>query len=80
MALLRHLEHLRVPVVNSTEAIAIARDKLHTYELLAYHELQTPKTMLANFPLNFESIEEEFQFPLIVKSIVGSRGKGIFQR
>lgn len=78
IALLRHLEHLRVPSINSIEAIAIARDKLHTIEILAYHKLPTPKTMLAKFPLNFEFIVEEFQFPLIVKSIVGSRGKGIF--
>jgi RimK family alpha-L-glutamate ligase len=78
MALIRHLERLRVPVVNSSEAIAVARDKLHTMEVLVYHKLPTPKTMLAKFPLNLELIAEEFQFPLIVKSIAGSRGKGVF--
>jgi RimK family alpha-L-glutamate ligase len=78
MALIRHLERLRIPVVNSSEAIAIARDKLHTMEVLVYHKLPTPKTMLAKFPLNLELIAEEFQFPLIVKSIAGSRGKGVF--
>jgi RimK family alpha-L-glutamate ligase len=78
MALIRHLERLTVPVVNSSEAIAVARDKLHTMEVLVYHKLPTPKTMLAKFPLNLELIAEEFQFPLIVKSIAGSRGKGVF--
>jgi gamma-F420-2:alpha-L-glutamate ligase len=78
MALIRHLERLRVLVVNSSEAIAVARDKLHTMEVLVYHELPTPKTMLAKFPLNLELIAEEFQFPLVVKSIAGSRGKGVF--
>jgi RimK family alpha-L-glutamate ligase len=78
MALIRHLERLSVPVVNSSEAIAVARDKLHTMEVLVYHKLPTPKTMLAKFPLNLELIAEEFQFPLIVKSIAGSRGKGVF--
>ena len=62
MALIRHLERLRVPVVNSSEAIAIARDKLHTMEILVYHRLPTPKTMLAKFPLNLELIAEEFQY------------------
>ena len=78
MALIRHLERLSVPVVNSSEAIAVARDKLHTMEVLVYHKLPTPKTVLAKFPLNLELIAEEFQFPLIVKSIAGSRGKGVF--
>jgi RimK family alpha-L-glutamate ligase len=78
MALIRHLERLSVPVVNSSEAIAVARDKLHTMEVLVYHKLPTPNTMLAKFPLNLELIAEEFQFPLIVKSIAGSRGKGVF--
>lgn len=78
MALIRHLERLRVPVINSSEAIGIARDKLHTMEILVYNKLPTPKTMLAKFPLNFELAADEFQFPLIVKSIAGSRGKGVF--
>lgn len=78
MALIRHLERLTVPVVNSSEAIAVARDKLHTMEVLVYHKLPTPKTMLAKFPLNLELMTEEFQFPVIVKSIAGSRGKGVF--
>lgn len=78
MAVIRRLERLNVPLINGSEAIAVARDKLHTVEILVYHGLATPKTMLAKFPPDFDIIAEEFQFPLIVKSIAGSRGKGIF--
>ncbi len=78
MALIRHLERLRVPPINSSEAIGIAQDKLHTLEILVYHKLPTPKTMLAKFPLSFDLVVEEYQFPLIVKPIAGSRGKGVF--
>jgi gamma-F420-2:alpha-L-glutamate ligase len=78
LALFRHIERLRVPLINDSEAIAIARDKLHTIEMLVYHKLPTPKTMLAKFPLNFELVAAEFQFPLVVKLVVGSRGRGVF--
>jgi RimK family alpha-L-glutamate ligase len=33
--------------------------------------------MLARFPIDLEFIANEFQFPLVVKSIVGSKGKGV---
>ncbi len=77
MALIRHLEYLRVTLVNSSTAISIARDKLQTIEMLVHHGLPVPKTMLAKFPPDFEMIAAEFRFPLIVKPIAGSRGKGV---
>ena len=77
IAFLRHMEHLGVPTINSSEAISVARDKLKTLETLACNDIPTPKTMLASFPLNFDFIVKEFQFPLIIKPIVGGRGKGV---
>ena len=76
-AVFRHIESIGVPLINSSNAIEKARDKLHTIELLVYNRLPTPKTMLARFPVDLEFIAEKFQFPLVVKSIVGSKGKGV---
>ena len=77
LALIRHMECLGILVVNGSEAIARARDKLHTIQLLVYNGLPTPKTTLAKFPLDLEFITEQFQFPVIIKTVVGSRGRGV---
>jgi gamma-F420-2:alpha-L-glutamate ligase len=75
---IRQLERLKVPVINSAESIERAKDKLHTVQVLAADNLPTPKTMLARFPVNIDVIEKEFECPLIVKTLSGSEGKGVF--
>jgi RimK family alpha-L-glutamate ligase len=78
LAVIRQLERLKVPVINSAESIEKAKDKLHTLQILGADNLPTPKTMLARFPVNMDTIEKEFEFPLIVKTLSGSEGKGVF--
>nr|HID59031.1 ATP-grasp domain-containing protein [Desulfobacterales bacterium] len=34
--------------------------------------------MLARFPVNIDITEKEFECPLIVKTLSGSEGKGVF--
>lgn len=78
LALIRQLERLGVPVINSAESIERAKDKLHTIQILNAHDLPIPKTMLARFPMSIDVIEREFECPLVVKTLYGTEGRGVF--
>ncbi|ADC66301.1 alpha-L-glutamate ligase, RimK family [Ferroglobus placidus DSM 10642] len=78
LAVIRHLEKLGVFVLNSSQSIEAAKDKLATLQILAANNIPIPKTMLAKFPLNVDIVEKEFNYPLIVKTVSGSHGKGVF--
>jgi len=78
LAIIRHLEKLGVFVLNSSRSIEIAKDKLFTLQLLTANNIPVPKTMLVKTPLNIALVEREFSYPVIVKTITGSGGKGVF--
>lgn len=78
LAIIRHLEHLGVYTCNSSRSIEIAKDKLHIHQLLAQSNLPTPKTILAKFPIDPKIIKKELGYPVVVKNVVGTEGKGIY--
>ncbi|MDD3818713.1 MAG: RimK family alpha-L-glutamate ligase [Actinomycetota bacterium] len=78
LAIIRHLEKLGVFVLNSSRSIEIAKDKLFSLQLLAANNIPVPKTMLVKPLLNIDLVEREFSYPVIVKTITGSGGKGVF--
>ena len=78
LAMIRHLERLGLFVLNSSQSIENAKNKLTTLQILAANNVPIPKTMLAKFPLNVDIVEREFTYPLIVKTVSGSYGKGVF--
>ena len=78
LAVIRHLERLGVNSFNSSSSIDTVKDKLFTHQILAQNNIPVPKTMLAKFPLDFEVVREQFGFPVIVKTLSGSQGKGVF--
>ena len=78
LAVLRQLEYLGVFVCNSTQAIETVKDKLHSQQILCQSNLPTPKTMLVKFPINIELVNKHFGFPVVVKLISGSKGKGVY--
>ena len=78
LAIIRHFERLGVFILNSSQSMETAKDKLATLQLLATNNIPIPKTMLAKFPINILVIEKEFTYPLIIKTITGSKGKGVF--
>ncbi|MBD1372533.1 RimK family alpha-L-glutamate ligase [Hazenella sp. IB182357] len=78
LAVIRHLERLGVPCINSSLSIETVKDKLYTHQILAERNLPVPKTMLAKFPLNVDLIEKQIGFPIVVKTLSGSQGKGVF--
>lgn len=78
LAVIRHLERLGVFVLNSSQSIENAKDKLASLQILSSHNIPIPKTMLAKFPLNLQLVENEFSYPLLIKTVSGTHGKGVF--
>ncbi|MCJ7665241.1 MAG: RimK family alpha-L-glutamate ligase [Actinobacteria bacterium] len=78
LAIIRHFERLGIFILNSSQSMETSKDKFATLQLLASSNIPIPKTMLARFPLDIDVIEKEFSYPLIIKTITGSQGKGVF--
>lgn len=78
LAILRQFEHLGVYVCNSSQAIETVKDKLHSQQMLCQSNLPTPKTMLVKFPIDINLVKNNFGFPVVVKQISGSKGKGVY--
>lgn len=78
LAVIRHLEKLGVYTVNSSESIEAVKDKLYSHQILASENIPVPKTMLAKYPINTDLVEEQFGFPVVVKTLSGAQGTGVF--
>ncbi|MBN2725230.1 MAG: RimK family alpha-L-glutamate ligase [Deltaproteobacteria bacterium] len=77
-AVIRHLERLGVPCFNSSNATDTVKDKLYTQQILAETNLPVPKTMLVKFPVNLDLVEKHLGFPVVVKTLYGVQGRGVF--
>jgi len=78
LAIVRQFERMGVAVFNNADTLERVRDKLHAHQILAESGLPTPDTMLAKFPINVELVEETLGFPVIVKTLHGALGSGVF--
>jgi gamma-F420-2:alpha-L-glutamate ligase len=78
LAVIRQLERLGVPVLNSSQSIEISKDKLSTIQLLSANNIPVPKTILARFPFSISLAEKELSYPIVVKTVMGSSGRGVF--
>ncbi len=78
LAILRQFERFGVPVYNNASCIERVADKLHTHQILAEKGLPTPTTMLAKFPVDIDLVEEHIGFPVVVKTLLGVNGSGVF--
>ena len=78
LAIIRHLERLGVPCINTSESIEKVKDKLFSHQLLVANNLPVPKTMLLKFPVNMKMIERNYTFPVVIKTLSGSLGRGVF--
>ncbi len=77
-AVIRHFERLGVPVINTSDAIDNVKDKLYSHQILAQSNLDIPNTMLLKHPIDISFVEKNIGFPVIVKKISGSYGRGVF--
>jgi gamma-F420-2:alpha-L-glutamate ligase len=78
LSIIRQLEQLGVKIFNPAGTIEMVADKLHTHQILAENKLPTPDTMLAKFPVDIDLIENTIGFPVVVKTLLGSNGSGVF--
>jgi gamma-F420-2:alpha-L-glutamate ligase len=77
LAVLRHFERQGVMLINGTRAIEAVADKLHTLQILSRSGIPIPKTILGKFPVDVDLVERELGFPVVVKTLKGTRGAGI---
>lgn len=76
--LIRQFELLGVPVVNKEIAVMRAKNKLKTLQVLMKKNVPVPKSYVV---INAENVDEIIEgigyFPVILKSVSGSHGKGV---
>ncbi len=77
LAVLRHFERQGIAMVNSSLAVEAVADKLQTLQLLSGAGIPIPKTILGKFPVDVNVIERELGFPVVVKTLRGTRGNGV---
>lgn len=77
LAVLRHFERQGVVLVNGPAAVEAVADKLHTLQILASSGIPIPKTILGKFPVDVDLVEREVGFPVVVKTLKGTRGNGV---
>ncbi len=78
MAVIRQFERLGVLVYNGAACIETVADKLHTHQILVEQNIPTPTTMLAKFPIDVDLLEDKIGFPVVVKTLLGVNGTGVF--
>ncbi len=78
MSLIKQFELMNIPVVNESQAVTNARNKLTTLQILSINKIPTPKTYVVR---SSEFVEEVVQkigsYPVILKSVSGSQGIGV---
>lgn len=77
-AVFRHLERMGVLFINNSDSIDNVKDKLYTMQILAQNNIPHPKTMLVRNPIDVEYVEKRIGFPIVVKSLSGTHGKGVY--
>jgi ribosomal protein S6--L-glutamate ligase len=78
VAVVSHLEAMRVPVVNGSTAIRRARDKLLALQVLSRSGIVVPRTVLARSPGQLEqALEIVGGPPVVLKLLRGTQGVGV---
>lgn len=75
---LRHLEAMRVPCINASRSLELARDKLRTFQELSRAGLPLPPTLAVGRRTRLQEVPEELGGPpWIVKLPAGTQGMGV---
>src|SRR5262249_28265086 len=77
LAVPRHFERQGVAMGNGPAAIEAVADKLQTLQILSRAGLPIPKTILGKFPVDVNLVQRELGFPVVVKTLKGTRGNGV---
>ena len=77
-AVLKVLEELGIVSLNSSDSIALARDKLLCFKLFQRNNIPFPKSACVESILQIELIlKNEFIFPVLLKQNNSSQGRGV---
>ena len=72
------LEFLRYKVINNYDVNEICGNKLRTSLILAKSKIPSPKTYFTFSAESFKELTNKLGFPLVLKPLVGSWGRGVF--
>ena len=74
----KHLLLAGIPVVNGYEPILRAKNKIRTLQILSHQGIKVPKTViLQHLDYLDNAIKRVGGFPVILKTVSGSLGKGV---
>ena len=73
-----HLERMGVLFINGSESIDNVKDKLYSQQILGQNNVPHPKTMLVKHPIDSNYVSKNIGFPIVVKSLSGTHGKGVY--
>lgn len=65
-------------VLNNYIGVFRAKNKIRTMQMLDHFGIPVPKTLVVSEPELLEEAASEFSFPVIVKTIFGTHGTGVF--
>jgi hypothetical protein len=74
---LRHLERLRVPVVNGSYVYSLELSKATQLDLLAGLGFPFPKSRVLNDPAEAVTAADGLRYPILIKANIGGSGAGI---
>ena len=78
-AIIRQFELQNINTIVSSQALIMARDKLHCLQKLTDVDVDMPKTYFAHYFYNTDQIITTVGgFPFIVKQLEGTQGHGVF--
>lgn len=65
-------------VLNNYIGVFRAKNKIRTMQMLDHFGIPVPKTLVVSEPELLEEAAKEFSFPVIIKTIFGTHGTGVF--
>lgn len=78
VSVVRHLELMGTPVINSASSIAVSRNKLEAQQALIQAGIRMPETVYVNGKFDMAQIAKTVgQFPWVIKVVSGTQGAGV---
>lgn len=65
-------------VLNGYIGVFRAKNKIRTLQMLDHFNIPVPKTLVVKDLKTLEDAAQEFRFPVIIKTIYGTHGRGVF--
>ena len=78
LALIHHLQHMGITLVNDHQAVSITRNKFLTQQKLCAADLPCPATVFINDKLGFQpAVDYLGGYPVVVKPVSARQGEGV---